>query len=88
MGKTRKNRKFAKASKIDPTNSKSYTSENEFVQGDEIGEDLLQKIANNLKSGRLCQEYKINEIDLCSEKLSINMSTNLKLLFYYISFEH
>ena len=64
MGKTRKNRKFAKASKIDPTNSKSYTCENEFVQGDEIGEDLLQKIANNLKSGRLCQEYKINEIDL------------------------
>lgn len=57
MGKTRKNRKFAKASKIDPTNSKSYTSDNEFVQGDEIGEDLLQKIANNLKSGRLCQEY-------------------------------
>ena len=87
MGKARKNRKFAKASKIDPTNSKVYTSDNEFVQGDEIGEDLLQKIANNLKSGRICQEYKINGIDLYI-KLNINMSAKLKHSFYYISFEY
>ena len=52
MGKTRKNRKFSKVSQIDPLHSKYHSGENELEEHNDIGEDLLQKIANNLRSGK------------------------------------
>ena len=52
MGKTRKNRKFSKANPFNPQHSKCQPGNNELEEHNDIGEDLLQRIANNLKSGK------------------------------------
>ena len=50
MGKAKKSRKFANGAKIDSLHSNRDPGDN-LEENIEIGDDLLQKIANNLKSG-------------------------------------
>ena len=51
MGKAKKDRKFANGAKIGPFIRNRDPADN-LEENFEIGDDLLQNIANNLKSGK------------------------------------
>ena len=51
MGKAKKDRKFANGAKIGPFIRNRDPADN-LEENIEIGDDLLQNIANNLKSGK------------------------------------